>query len=218
MAKIMKRGQFFLIALLLLALSMFVLFSFFRTTDTASVTLFRKSSFIELKNIQSSIMRKNDWLADNWWNTSWAYRKRAINTNQQALAEINISIPSNHISNCDNEIRVVNSSGLVDSNVSSINPPCNITFETCSNCDYEIYYGNPNAVAPARTADNSGNVISPTISKEEVSNLCEHFEYIYPIQGIDLECDIESVFASYKRAKYSINFTSTDLKFEGYIG
>jgi hypothetical protein len=181
MEKIMKKGQFFLIALLLLALSMFVLFSFFRTTDTSSVTLFTKSNFIELKNIQNAIVEKNTWLEDtDWWNASWAYRIEVRNTDQQALAEVNVSIPSDHISDCDKEIRVVNASGLVESNVSSISPPCNITFMTCAGCNYFIYYGNPS------------------------------------LQGIELECAVVNSYN--QKANYSINFTSPDLQFKGYIG
>lgn len=219
MGEIMKRGQFFLIALLLLALSMFVLFSFFRTTDTASVTMFKKSSFIDIKNIQNAIGEKNTWMNESaWWNASWAYRKSIVGTSKQALAEVNISIPSDHISNCDKEIRVVNASGIVDSNVSSSTYPCNITFQTCSSCNYFIYYGNPDAVAPTRTVANSGTLIYPTIITEGVGDLCEHFEYIYPIQGIELECNVVNSYNNGQKANYSINFTSTDLQFEGYIG
>jgi hypothetical protein len=219
MEEVMKRGQFFLIALLLLALAMFVMFSFFRTTDTAAVTMFKKSSFIDIKNIQNAISDKNTWLNESdWWNASWAYRIEVRNTDAQTPAEINISIPAGHISDCDKEIRVVNASGLVESNVSSVAPPCNITFNTCAGCDYFIYYGNPDAVAPTRTVANSGTLIYPTIITEGVGDLCEHFEYIYPIQGIDIECDVINSYNNGQKANYSINFTSTDLQFKGYIG
>ncbi len=110
-----KKSQFFMVAIMLLALSMFVLFSFFRTTDTAAVTLFTKSSYLDFKNIQNSIQDRNTW----------------------------------------------------------------------------------------------------SVANAQQSDLCPHLKSVYSQQGIGLACAIVNYNGF--RGNYSINFTSNDLEFEGYI-
>ncbi len=218
---IIRKGQFFLVALLLLALSMFILFSFFRTTDTASVTLFTKSSFIEFKNIQNAITEKNKWLDDNdWWNASWMYRMHMSGVSAASPAVIDIPFPSGHIDYC-NETRIINYTGNgqpVLYNVSAQTPPCSFYIYTNNRFSlFYIYYGNIKEIKPPLLTDKTGAVMVPTFGKEEISNLCEHLEYVYPIQGIHLECNISNAFSNNQKINYSVNFTSLNLQFKGYI-
>lgn len=221
MAKVVK-AQFFLVTLLLLALSMFVLFSFFRTTDISSVTLFTTSEYTDFKNIHNAIIKKNTWMAENdWWNASWPYRKTMTAVGAGAPVEILITFPEEHMSYC-NETRIINDSDTstyVIYNTSGTPPTCSYYFNANVVDTFKVYYGNGTDRKPTLNNLKTGVAgIAFIMGREETSNLCEHFEYVYSKQGVDLECDIENTFANNQKGNYSINFTSLDLEFRGYIG
>ena len=120
-----------------------------------------------------------------------------------------------------NETRIINDSDTstyVVYNASGTEPTCTFYFNTNGAETFKVYYGNSEERKPTMNTLKTGTAEAVTLGDEEVANLCDHFERIYPLQGIDLECAVENTFASDQRSNYSVNFTSQDLEFKGYIG
>lgn len=217
----MKKAQFFIVALVLLAFSFFAVFGYLRSIDSSSVALFEHSSSFDLRNIHHAVDERNDWLETSassaWWNLNWAHRKDVtINNLGTNPAEIDMKIASGRISSCVNELVVVNSTGGTESvSVTQGNQPCNLSFDAKNGETYYIYYGNLNA-AQNNPTPASGNIDSTyTLGAEQDSQVCTHLEYIYQLEGKFLQCAAANV--NNNRINYSINFSAPDLEFKGYI-
>lgn len=216
-----KKAQFFLVSLVLLAFSFFIIFGYLRSIDSASVSLFEPSSSSDLKNIHHAVDKRNDYLANDispsWWNLNWAYRKGVtidnLGTNP---AEINMDIASGRFSSCVNEIVVINNTGDIEIvSVAQDNPPCDISFTAVNGVTYYVYYGNPSA-SQNNPTPSSGNVDSVyTLGSEQESQVCTHLKYIYQLEGKFLQCSVANI--NNNRINYSINFSAPDLRFSGYM-
>ncbi len=214
----MKKGQFFIIGVILLAVSISVLVYNFMTVEKASIYLFEAGTDHDFRNIVTSITEKNDQIeGDGWWNTSWKIRKLvSISAVAGNPTEINLSISSADIASCEKEIRVINSTGEIDSDVTA-DTGCNVTF-TIATGNYYMYYNNSAASKPAYRNTVSGNegATYSVAGREYIGELCTHLETIYLQKGIYLNCT-ESETGDWSRLNYTIDFKSKEFEFYGYI-
>ncbi len=236
----MKRAQFFLVALVLVLLSMFYIYTFVRSADLSSVVLFERTSALDMQNIVDSIKSRNERysaLMPVWWNSSWQYRKAVTITTtvpsppETRTIEFDPLVPASRLltGDCSKELRLTNASfplNELDSNVSATTTPgCNITRTEVLNCggadctmvlNYYVYYGYASAQTPSYRNTVQGTETAVPLGPEETREaLCNHFEDIYPKAGVQIDCKIAN-FAGNK-TNVSLYFGSPYLKFNGSI-
>lgn len=241
-----KKSQFFLMSLVLVYLAIIVIFTYIRSADYASVSLFSKDTTLELENFIDGATTQTSWLPDggatHWMSTNpWMNRKliaikwTAANAASYTV-EINPSLTAADLENCTEEIRVYANSTRTEIavNVTSTTPPCNIVWTMTTLVQgttyyYYIYYNNQGyTIAPAaRSSSASGNTnakFSAYIgSAEECPPLafCTHLADIYPRMGIDLNCTVNTTAGPlevvYVPKNFTLLFTATDLEFNGSV-
>ncbi len=239
----MKRAQFFLISLVLILISMFYVYTYIRSIDQASVLSASQSSAQDVQNIVNAIKTRNENYQTpypNWWSGGWKYRKQAsvqvtFNIAGAQTFEFDPNIPAGHMLTnpvgCDKELRLTDTSispAELNSDVSAILPPCNITrtenspascgaFPCTVTFYYYTYYGNASANIPSyRGPTLQGTEYSATTGPEEVYNaLCNHFKQIYPKTGAVIDCSIANFVNN--KTNISLRYESPHLKFNGSI-
>ncbi len=205
-----KKGQFFIISIVLLTLALFVVFAYIRSTDVASSTLFKRSSAQDITNIANAIKERNMWLAD-WWNLTCSGRKH-INITGPLDDPVEVYVNLSGFNCLNTKITTLGNSPIEAYNASST-PPCSFTFNAGGEREFYVYY---NCSVPFITTDMQGNETSAQIIKieEPFYKLCPHLTKLYAERGISLNCSENPEVTS---LNYSIDFGSLDLKFKGQI-
>ena len=120
----MKKSQFFLIAMVVILISMFYIYTYIRSADQSSTLFFDRPATLDLQNMIDSVQLRNErYLAQKipWWNYGWTYRNvisftdtydNSGNPAEQAVsktAEFDLKIIWAHHSNtdCSKELRLV---------------------------------------------------------------------------------------------------------------
>ncbi len=224
-----KKGQIFLITILVIALSFITIYSYIKPICFISVED-HYTSTQELENAITSIKERNLWLDEYWWNFSWDYRTQANITKTNGIInpiEIQVTLPAAHISNCTKEIRITDLNNTeINSNISYDNPPtCNISFQasfTGNLSQYYIYYGYASATVPAyRTSGlgNSENITTSYLAEEDFpNNLCSHLTDFYNKRFIKIICNNTIIEQDSKQyLNYSLYLKSQEIEFNGSI-
>ncbi len=211
-----KKGQFFIISIVLLVLSLVVLFATFTTIGEMSSRTFAHSSYDEFSNIINTIEKSNDELDANWWNTSYTKRRMFKTPGSVSNpAEFDVSLVAGKLTNCQKEVRVTDTSHseITNIEVTSDIPPCDLIMLSAStNTDYYVYYNSTTSTVLKDIG--AGTSATPTLYDEISLNLCEHLEDIYPRRGIYLTCSDNS---DGDRITYTIDYKSNTFEFSGDI-
>ncbi|HIH14029.1 MAG TPA: hypothetical protein HA224_02125 [Nanoarchaeota archaeon] len=241
----MKKSQFFLIAMVVILISMFYIYTYIRSADQSSTLFFDRPATLDLQNMIDSVQLRNErYLAQKipWWNYGWTYRNvisftdtydNSGNPAEQAVsktAEFDLKIIWAHHSNtdCSKELRLVDfSNAEVNSDVNSTTTPCSLltaiawTCPALTNCNrifkYYVYYGNASATTPAYRSTAQGTELSSSGGLEEADPrlLCTHFKAIYPKTGATVDCSLVSYVGN--KTNISIYYSSRSLKFNGSV-
>ncbi len=218
-----KRSQFFLMSLVLVYLAIIVIFTYIRSADYASVSLFEKDSDLELRNFIEGAIAQTSWLPDtgpgggaNYWmvDRSWLNRKLininwiGPNTASYAL-DINPELTYGEVENCTKEVYLYSNATRSDVNIGFTTglPPCRITWTinntvTGQTYYYYVYYNKQGYAAPTgrptgTSGNTNGNFIATLGTQEESPPLafCTHLKPLYPYSGITLNCTINATAA-----------------------
>ncbi len=229
-----KRGQFWLMAIVLAYLAIVTMFFYVRSADRSGVNLFEPNLDLEFQNLVNAITMRNNWLrstGNDWYDLAWQYRRRIIVPVVGGSVEVPTDIEAGKVSNCIADIRAtyLNNSEFY-SNVSATSAPgCNLTMDVpYQPFVFYVYYGNPSAATPSyrnivpQQGTEAPILLTPVGSEVEVPTrgLCTHFNDFYPRLGMQLNCSLANVTCTYPRtqANISIQLQSTGLKFNGTIG
>ncbi len=226
----MKRGQFWLMAIVLVYLAIVTMFFYVRSADRSSINLFEPNLDLEFQNLVNAINVRNNWLkstGNDWYDLAWQYRRKIEITQNGTPAEIPTGIEAGKVGNCIADFRVVNlTNSEIQANVSATTAPgCNITIGVSTTpFTFYVYYGNPSASTPSYrqgTAQQGTEVTATLGSEMEVPTrgLCTHLNSIYPRLGMQLNCSLANVTCPAPRtqANISIQLQSTGFKFNGTI-
>ncbi len=225
-----KHGQFWLMAIVLVYLAIVTMFFYVRSADRSGVSLFEPNLDLEFQNLVNAINVRNNWLrgtGNDWYDLAWQYRRRIEATQTGSPAEIPTGIEAGKVSNCIEDLRVVNlTNSEIHANVSATAAPgCNITIGvSAAPFTFYVYYGNPSASTPSYRAGaaQQGTEVTATLGSEievPTRGLCAHFNSIYPRLGMQLNCSLANVTCTYPRtqANISIQLQSTGFKFNGTV-
>lgn len=213
----MNKGQFYIITLVFVAISLALLLMLVHFVDFGPLTIIKPHT--EFTNLQNAIEQRNAWLPTYWYNLNWK-SKAIVNITVGNLTPAEITSAITDVSiNCKNEVKVFNKSGdsfvEVSRNVTSITAPCNVTFNAAVGV-YEIYYNNSAASENNQVVASPGNTTSFTKSVVQVppEGICSHFNTTLPRKNILLQCNATTNTNTYN---YSINYSSTDFEFSGSL-
>jgi len=213
-----KRAQFMLVAVVLIAISIFMVFTYIRSADTSGIIFFEPDSRGEFTGLQNSIHTRNAWLSDYWFNLDWENRSTIeISGPIVNPVEVDPSIPPG--SDCFDKVRVTDSSQTeISSDVTAPVAPCDVVF-SASPGTYYVYWNNPAAIAPGYRGISAGNPVTYLLISQDTNPsqlFCPHISKVYQKAGIDLNCAIQNFFSS-NQINYAIEFHSLDLNFEGFL-
>ncbi|MBI2040938.1 MAG: hypothetical protein HYT16_02430 [DPANN group archaeon] len=228
----MRRAQFWAISIILLFIVTAVIFTYVRSSESASVRLFAETSDLELQNAVNAIKARNGWLAstaNDWFNLNWNYRKLVeLNIGADSTVEFNAFVnDAGKVGSCVDDVRVTWINGSErQSNVSATSPPCNITIVAGAGPQvYYVYYSNPSAATPsyrlANTVVQGTETDAVAYAEVEVptKNLCTHLNELYPKLGIATNCSLRNTAcaAPATQANITLVMQSTDMFFNGTI-
>lgn len=211
-----------IVTIVLIGLAFFTVFLITRTVDRSSAVMFepQHNSFDNLKN---AITTRNGWIGTYWWNLAWENRIEISITMPAANpVEIDPQIPAGI--NCDLEVRVIDSAGTeLQSNVNEIMSPCNVIFNAPApgTGTFYIYYNNTAAERPAYrdVIPDTGNAPTYDIVAQDSSpklKFCGHMQDMAMATGERLDCGIQNIIGT-TRINYTINYTTLDFSFTGFL-
>jgi hypothetical protein len=228
-----RRGQFWLIAIVLAYLAIVTLFFYVRSADRSSVNLFEPNSDLDLQNMINAIKIRNTVLAgaEDWYDLSWQYRRRISVPITGGGVEVPTGIEAGKVTDCIVDIRAtyLNNSEFYSNVSATAAPGCNLTMGVpYQPFTFYVYYGNAGATIPnyRKSVPQQGVEapipITPVGSEVEVPtrNLCTHFNPLYPRLGMQLNCSLVNLTCSAPstRANISLVISANDLKYNGTIG
>jgi len=209
----MKKGQFMLIAVILVAISFSIIFTYVRSADTSAVIFFEPNSRADFINLQNSVTTRNSWLDSYWFDLNW--QNRSTISVGAGLVQVDPQIPAGY--DCFKEVRVTDSNNNeIPSDVTNTTP-CNVEFGASAGT-YQVYWNNPSAIAPFYRG--VVPLVAPTgalIRKEGAPTnlLCPHLINAY--KGLaDINCAVQNIYSN-NQINYSVNFQSLDVSFEGFL-
>jgi len=212
----MKKGQFMLIAVILVAISFSIIFTYVRSADTSAVIFFEPNSRADFINLQNSVTTRNSWLDSYWFDLNWQNRSTFL-ISGSGVIQVDPQIPAGK--DCFNEVRVADSgNNEIPSDVTAMTAPCNVEFAASSGT-YQIYWNNPSATAPLYRGP-PVPLVAPTgalIRKEGTPTnlLCPHIINAY--KGLaDINCAVQNIYSN-NQINYSVQFRSLDVSFEGSL-
>lgn len=164
-----KSGQFFIIAIVLIYLSIISIFFYIRSSEETSVNFFIEDYSLDMENIINAVHRRNDWMQGNtiynhWFlDASFEQRRRVSVTctspgphSNPSLIKFPANVSVDEVRNCSKEIRVVfvKDGNETQSSVNSSSPPCTVYWNvTCgqtlpSTHHFYVYWDNKYTEAP----------------------------------------------------------------------
>jgi hypothetical protein len=209
----MKKGQFMLIAVILVAISFSIIFTYVRSADTSAVIFFEPNSRADFINLQNSVTTRNSWLDSYWFDLNW--QNRSTISVGAGLVQVDPQITANY--DCFNETRVIdNNLNEIPSNVTANNAPCDVVFNSVGGT-YDIYWDNPSATAPSYRNIGTGTPAGTLIRKEGTPTnlLCPQLISAYK-NIADISCSVQNIYSN-NQINYSIQFQSLDVSFEGFL-
>jgi len=207
-----RKGQFYLITLVFVATSLFIVLMFTQFVEFGSLTLTEPQA--DFGNLQNAIAQRNAWLPTYWFDLRW--RTRTI-VNITGNVTNPVEIDANIIGDCDNTVRVFNKSGLqfieIQSNVTNASSPCNVVFNAVPG-RYEIYWNSTVSIPNKNISSGNTPTYTKTVQQVPQEGICSYYNNILPKRGVSFGCIGTAGINTYN---YSVNFTSTDFTFSGTL-
>ncbi|UCD03802.1 MAG: hypothetical protein JSW73_04660 [Candidatus Woesearchaeota archaeon] len=183
-----KKGQFLLMSIAVLIISMYSIFQYIYTSSETSNVLFQPSFSEEAFNLFRAMDNRNEWIEAEWYNFSQYQARRKIINPDNETHMFNVSL------NCS-DVVVINSSS--NSKLEAIETPygvtnCTINISNATEGDF-IYYSFEKGVEFSEFINMTvGSESSPWYyyAGNRRSKLCSHVREIYSEKQILVECTI----------------------------
>ena len=223
-----KRGQFFIAALVVLAISMFLIFSYVQTTTSIESRSSHKSGSDEFLNLLNVIEERNEKNAENWYDVNWQYRKKYVSgpiSGPTCIEDPNLRWVSFNSNGHDDQSDCTKE--LVATKIGAPSTPITIELDAPGDCTnvglpcldvdntvFYIYYGHP-TTNQGNSITSAGQPITPTVTEEQAYVNCTQIANEYNDLGHSLSCNVTKM--SSQTATYSVSFYSNDFKFYGNV-
>jgi len=218
-----KKGQFFIVTLVIVSFSFFLIFSYIQTTSSNEVRAFQRPADRDLLNVMNVIEEQNEKNAIDWYDTNWKYRKRYVVGSLTCVGvkwnPHRFSFNSNghdEQGDCTKELVATNSSkpfSKIRLNVSGTS--CTTVSVNCSDAissTFYIYYGHP-TTNEGNLIENVGTSESATVTEQLAWVNCTQIENDYQLLGYSMNCSAIGKLS--QTVTYNISFYSQNLKFSG---
>ena len=207
-----NKGQFYLITLVFVATSLFLVLMFTHFVEFGSLTLTKPEA--DFNNLQNAVTQRNSWLPTYWFDLRWRTKTIiSITGNVTNPVEVNANI----VGDCDNTVRVFTKSGLqfteIASNVTNASSPCNVVFNAAPGV-YEIYWNSTTSIPNKNIGSGNTPTYTKTVQQMPQEGVCSHLSNILAKKSVLLQCSASAGTNTYN---YSINYTSPDFVFSGTL-
>ena len=225
-----QRGQIFILGLVIIALSLFVVFSIFITVQETSVVLFdSSSSTMVLENFVNAAAEKNAWLADDWHFANRLVRQPVSITNTDGVwgGQIDLAVTfTGCTGNCLGQIVVTDTNGsfasysIVGSGSSGTVQIVELPFWAGATTDYLFYYNDTGLTSISITSPPTPPFFTLSYGPEETmahDGLCTEANDFYNTLNVDFDCSYSKNASWNSAINHTITFRAPDLEFEGMI-